>query len=55
MTGMVGWLVCVGGEEGRMCRRNGSSCVVGSGIAERTKMAVRELPKWLDNPAHLQY
>lgn len=33
------WPVRVGGEEGRICRRNGSSRVVRSGTAERTKMA----------------
>lgn len=54
LTGTVGWLVCVGGEEGRIRRKNGSSHVVWSGTAEGTKTTVKEVPEWLDNSAHLQ-
>lgn len=54
LTGTVGWLVCVGGEEGRIHRKNGSSRVVWSGTVEGTKMTVKEVPEWLDNSAHLQ-
>lgn len=45
LTGTVGWPVCVDGEEERLRRRNGSTCIVQSGTTERTQMAVREVPK----------